>query len=122
MGQNVEIKNRVIMGDVLVVDTDRSFTGQDGHIMVPGGDGEGVPGVLAERLFALDLGIDHVFVLQNTVTARRPGGWDEESANAVTDVTHGFMRFYPDDGVDEAAGPDSEADVASQDDESGEEE
>jgi hypothetical protein len=96
MGQNVEIRNRVIMGDVLMIDTDRSFTGQDGHTIAPGEDGEGVPGVLANRLFGLDLGIDHIFVLQNSVTVRRPGGWDDEAARAVTDVTHTFLRFYPD--------------------------
>lgn len=94
MGQNVEIIDTVQMGDVLIVDTDRSFTGQDGHAITAGAVGEGVPGVLAERLFALDLGIDHVFVLQNTVTVRRPGGWDEDSAGRVSDVTHTFLRYY----------------------------
>jgi len=94
MGQNVEIIDTVQMGDVLIVDTDRSFTGQDGHAITVGTEGEGVPGLLAERLFALDLGIDHVFVLQNTVTVRRPGGWDEDSAGRVSDVTHTFLRYY----------------------------
>lgn len=100
------------MGDVLMVDTDRSFTGQDGHIIAPGDDGEGVPGVLADRLFGLDLGIDHIYVLQNTVTARRPGGWDEESAQAVTDVTHSFLRFYPDE--EEIEEPEAEDPAASE--------
>ncbi|MDX1449601.1 MAG: hypothetical protein R3246_11130, partial [Acidimicrobiia bacterium] len=81
-------------GDVLLVDTDRSLTGQDGQAMSPGAVGHGFPGRLAERLFDLDLGIDHVFVLQNTVTVRRPSGWDEESAGLVTDVTNGFLRHY----------------------------
>lgn len=85
------------MGDVLLVDTDRSFTGQDGHVMTPGSPGEAVPGLLADRLFALDLGIDHVFVLQNTVSVRRPGGWDEDSTAQVTEVTGSFLRYYPDD-------------------------
>ena len=94
MGQDVEIKDTVQMGDVLIIDTDRSFTGQDGQVITPDSDGEGVPGVLASRLFDLSLGIDHVFVLQNTVTVRRPGGWDEDSAGSVSDVTHTFLRFY----------------------------
>ena len=97
MGQNVEINDTVAMGDVLVVDTDRSFTGQDGHAMSPDGERAGVPGRLADRLFALDLGIDHVYVLQNTVTVRKPGGWDEESAGAVADTTHTFLRYYSDE-------------------------
>ncbi len=97
MGQNVEIKDTVTIGDVLIIDNDRSFTGQDGQVMTPDDEGEGVPGRLAGRLFALDLGIDHVFVLQNTVTVRRPAGWDEDSAGLVTDVTHTFLRYYSDE-------------------------
>jgi len=97
MGQDVEIRDTLVMGDVLVIDTDRSFTGQDGHSISPDSARSGVPGTLAERLFRLDLGIDHVFVLQNTVTLRRPGGWDDETAAKATDVTRFFLRHYPDE-------------------------
>lgn len=97
MGQDVVIKDTVSMGDVLVIDTDRSFTGQDGHAITPDSDRHGVPGRLADRLFGLDLGIDYVYVLQNTVTVRRRGGWDEDSAGVVTDVTGSFLRYYPDE-------------------------
>lgn len=97
MGQNVEIKDSVALGDVLVIDTDRSFTGQDGHTITPGDQDSGVPGQLANRLFGLDLGIDHVHILQNTVTIRRSGGWDEDTAGVVSDVTASFLRYYPDD-------------------------
>ena len=97
MGQNVEVKKITPVGDVLVIDTDRSFTGQDGHTITPDSDRHGVPGRLADRLFALDLGIDHVFVLQNTVTVRRAGGWDEDTAGLVSDATGTFLRFYDDE-------------------------
>jgi hypothetical protein len=97
MGQDIEIKDTMTMGDVLVIDTDRSLTGQDGHAISPGSELRGVPGMLAGRLFGLDLGIDHVYVLQNTITVRRRGGWDEDSAGVVTDVTGSFLRFYPDE-------------------------
>jgi hypothetical protein len=97
MGQNVEIKDSVTLGEVLVIDTDRSFTGQDGHKITPDSGGHGVPGRLADRLFALDLGIDHVYILQNTVTVRRSTVWDEDSAGAVGDVTESFLRYYPDE-------------------------
>jgi hypothetical protein len=96
MGQDVEIRSMVHMGDVLVIDTDRSFTGQDGDVITPDSAGDDdVSAALAARLFDLDLGIDHVFVLQNTVTVRRPGGWDEGSAAAVERMTNGFLRHYP---------------------------
>ncbi|HZD22213.1 MAG TPA: hypothetical protein VE569_02255 [Acidimicrobiia bacterium] len=94
MGQNVEINESVTLGDVLVIDTDRSFTGQDGHTITPNSGRHGVPGKLADRLFALDLGIDHVYVLQNTITVRRSAGWDEDSTDAVADVTGSFLRYY----------------------------
>lgn len=97
MGQDVVIKDSVTMGDVLVIDTDRSFTGQDGHTITPDSEAHGVPGVLARRLFSLDLGVDHVHVLQNTVTVRRPGGWSADSAGVVADVIGSFLRHYPDE-------------------------
>ena len=94
MGQNVEIKDTVAMGEILIIDTDRSFTGQDGQTITADSAGHGVPGVLADRLFALDVGINHVFVLQNTITVRRPGGWDEDLTGAVSEVTQSFLRYY----------------------------
>jgi hypothetical protein len=94
MGQTVELRSIVALGDVIVIDTDRSFTGQDGETSVPGDVGEGVPGELATRLFDLGLGIDHVFVQQNTVTVRRPGGWDAESKGLVEAVAGTFLRYY----------------------------
>jgi hypothetical protein len=99
MGQDVVIKDKVTMGDVLVVDTDRSFTGQDGHIITRDSEPHGVPGVLARRLFSLDPGVDYVYVLQNTVTVRRPTGWDEGTADAVSDVIGSFLRHYPDEAT-----------------------
>ena len=94
MGQAVVVNEVVEVGDLLLIDTDRSFTGQDGMAMSPTNPGRAVPGSLADRLFDLGLGIDHVYVLQNAVTIRRPGGWDEESKNAVTSVVEGFLLFY----------------------------
>jgi len=94
MGQTVIVNDMNELGDVLLLDTDRSFTGQDGIAMAPANRGGGVPGVLADELFDLGLGVDHVYVLQNTVTMRLPGGWDEESKAAVASVVESFLRFY----------------------------
>ena len=94
MGQTVVINNVAQMGDLLLVDTDRSFTGQDGVALSRDEPGEAVPGRLASRLFDLDPAIDHVFILQNTVTIRRPGGWDEPAESAVLGVVEGFLLFY----------------------------
>ena len=94
MGQTVVINSTVELDDILVIDTDRSFTGQDGQAISAGEQGHAVPGLLAERLFSLDIGIDHVHVLQNIITLRRSGGWDEDSAGQAVDVAGSFLRFY----------------------------
>lgn len=101
MGQNVEIKDSVTMGEILVIDTDRSFTGQDGHIITPESERHGVPGLLAQKLFELGIGVNHIYVLQNAVTVRRDGGWDEDSAGQVAKVTETFLRYYPDEETPE---------------------
>lgn len=94
MGQTVEIRAVNAVGDVMMVDTDRSFTGQDGATITPGSSRSGVPGLLADRLFGLRLGIDYVFVQQNQVTVRRTGGWDDGSKEKVGEVTRYFLRHY----------------------------
>jgi hypothetical protein len=95
MGQAVVVNQVSEAGDVLLIDTDRSFTGQDGMAMTPDQPGDAVPGTLAGRLFDLGIGIDHVYVLQNTVTVRRPGGWDDASKETVVPVVESFLLFYP---------------------------
>lgn len=94
MGQAVVINRSVEMGDLLIIDSDRSLTGQDGVALTPGARGEAVPGRLAERIFDLDPEIDHLFVLQNTITMRRRGGWDEATKSAVLSLVEGFLLFY----------------------------
>jgi hypothetical protein len=94
MGQAIVVNQVREAGEILLVDTDRSFTGQDGMVMSPDDPGSAVPATLAGRLFDLDLGIDHVYVLQNTITVRRPGGWDEAAKEAVVSVVESFLLFY----------------------------
>ena len=79
-----------------MVDTDRSFTGQDGQAISLDQPGHSVPALLGRALFDLDLGIDHLHVLQNTVSVHRPGGWDEDAIGDVTRAVGSFLRFYPD--------------------------
>ncbi len=94
MGQTVFIRDHVVMGEVLLVTTDRSFTGQDGQAITTDSPGNAVPALLGAGLFDLDLGIDHVYVLQNTVTIRRPDPWDDEAVTRARDVISDFLRHY----------------------------
>ncbi|CAN5891538.1 hypothetical protein BH23ACT5_BH23ACT5_03650 [soil metagenome] len=98
MGQTIEINQTRRIGDVLVIDTDRSLTGQDGEAYSPGYTTESasLPARLAERLFAVDGGIDRVHVMSNAVTIRRPGGWTDDTAQAASDTVAEFFVFYRD--------------------------
>ncbi len=80
MGQTIQIRDADVVGDVLLVSTDRSFTGQDGeslHPRRPIGPGAIFPAQLAARLFESDPSIDHVYVMSNVLSIRRSEGWDD---------------------------------------------
>jgi len=115
MGQIVEIRQMKELGDILLLDINRSLTGQDGQAISPAHPGTGMPGLLATKLFDLGLGIDHVYVLQNQVTIRRPSGWDESAKGQVTEATRLFLRYYPDaPGADGAPGEPAGVDEATE--------
>ncbi|MGH8911825.1 MAG: hypothetical protein ACRDVD_04880 [Acidimicrobiia bacterium] len=98
MGQTIEINGSRRIGDVLIIDTDRSLTGQDAESYTPGYTTESTtfPARLAERLFEADPDIDRVFVLSNAVSVERAGGWTDAAADAVAAIVIDFFRFYPD--------------------------
>lgn len=96
MGQTVEIRDTVELGDVFLIDTDRSLTGQDGQKITREDPGDSVPARLAAELFDLDPDIDYLFVLQNTISVRRRGGWDTEASDRVKQAMARFLRHYDD--------------------------
>jgi hypothetical protein len=96
MGQPIELSTTVL-GDVLLADTDRSVTGQDGTAYASGEEAaadERFPGRLAAALFEIDAAVDSVFVASNQVVARRGGGWDDAAVGAVTRLIEDFFIFY----------------------------
>ena len=100
MGQTIEIRRTVVVGDVLIVDADRSITGQDGEIYTgieAARRGSTFPAALAVRLFEGVPGVDHVYVMSNTVSIRRPSGWDQADVDAAAGVVSDFFRFYRED-------------------------
>lgn len=96
MGQTIEINGSRVIGDVLVVDTDRSLAGQDGEAYVPGETAESTtfPARLAERLFEADPEISRVHVMSNAFSASRPGGWNDEAKAAAEDIVIRFFEYY----------------------------
>jgi ferredoxin/flavodoxin---NADP+ reductase len=108
MGQPIEVERR-IQGDVAVFSGNRSLTGQDGagyHADDGSAENGKLSAEVARRFFALDPAIDYVYVANNHVMARRPGGWDDASLDAAGDALERFFVHY--DGatatdLDEAA-------------------
>lgn len=96
MGQTIEIRHTRRLGDVLIIDTDRSLSGQDAEAYTPGYTTESAtfPARLAELLFEVDANIDRVHVISNQVSVKRAGGWTDESATLVADTVSRFFRFY----------------------------
>lgn len=97
MGQSIQVASTTV-GDVVIFDTDRSITGQDGVVFASADEadvGGEFPAQLAARIFAGDARIDHVFVASNQVVVRRPGGWDDTVRDQIDAVVSDFFLFYP---------------------------
>lgn len=96
MGQTIEINHSRRMGDVVVMDTDRTLAGQDGEAYTPGytATSDTFPARLAERLFEADVDIDRVHVMSNAVTISRSGGWTDEAQRRAEQIVVRFFRFY----------------------------
>lgn len=106
MGQAIEIVSSRVVGDVLVIDTDRSVSGQDGVAFESLDETQALevlPARLARRLFEAIDGLTHVFAASNTVVVGRQGGWDGSTAAIAEDVVRGFFVFYGDEPAAGAA-------------------
>lgn len=98
MGQQIEILSTETVGDVLVIDTNRTLGGQDGESYADSDAARShktFPARLSARLMDLDPHIDRVFTLSNTLTVRRAGGWMPEQVEQVSESVSEFFLFYP---------------------------
>ena len=98
MGQTIEILDTTVIDRVLVIDTDRSLAGQEGEAFTAKPELDGGPTTfptrLAARLFEQLDGVDHVFVMSNAVSIRRPGGWSDDQIASASRIVAEFFRFY----------------------------
>ena len=98
MGQRIEIEGQRVIGDSLIVSTNRSFTGTDGEgfaSLAAATESSTFPARLASDLFESDDRLSRVFIHQNMVVATRSGGWEPEASNAAAKVIGEFFLFYP---------------------------
>ena len=95
MGQTVIIRDHVAVGDVLVVTTDRSFTGQDGQSMTPDSPGECRAGIAGGGAFSTSTSGSTTSTCSRT---RSPsGGLGPGTAKLearALDVISSFLRHY----------------------------
>ena len=98
MGKPIAVSGSTVVDQVLLLDTDRSITGQDGigfdspEAAAAAGT---FPARLASRLFEGVAGVTHVFVASNQVVVGRRGGWDDAAAGAAAGIVSRFFVFYP---------------------------
>ncbi len=98
MGQPIQVE-ATQLGDVVLFDTDRSITGQDGAVYASPDEAAATdefPAQLAARLFASGTGVNHVFVASNQVVVRRKGQWTSDDIAAASRIVSDFFLFYPD--------------------------
>ncbi len=96
MGQLIEVDS-VVLGDVAVFDTDRSFSGQEGetYASAAAADASGTfPGLVASALFSEFPSIVSVYVFSNTVSVRSSGGWSEDRAKAAAGIIRNSLVYY----------------------------
>src|SRR3990172_9218945 len=95
---NQKASTNLLKLPVLLRDTDRSITGQDGVEFDSAAAADPVdsfPARLASRLFAGVIGVVHVFVASNQVVVGRPEAWDGDAVASASDIVSGFFVFYP---------------------------
>lgn len=96
MGLQIEVEH-VRLGDVVIFDTDRSLSGQEGETFSDAetaGASDTFPARLAADLFAARPEIKSVYVYSNTVSVRGPGEWTSEQADLCGGVIRNCLVHY----------------------------
>lgn len=99
MGQTIQINSVTSLGRVLIIDADRSLTGQDGESFTGRQTASHVDTLaanLAVRLFEGDSEVDYIHVMSNAVSVRRRTDWSDSDAEGASGVVAEFFRVYPD--------------------------
>ncbi len=97
MGQRIEIDGTSIVGDSVILTTNRSLTGTEGEGYGSADEAKGARSFgakMASDLFEADPAIERVYVTSNVIIARRRGGWSQEAVDAVSRVVEEFFLYY----------------------------
>ena len=98
MGQSIEVEH-LLMGDVAVFDTDRSFSGQEGETYTSAADAAAsstYPGQVASELFAVIPSISSVYVFSNTISVKNSEGWNDQQLTSAAGAIRNSLIHYAD--------------------------
>ena len=96
MGQLIEVET-IMLGNVVIFDTDRTLSGQDGESFTDGATAVAsgtYPGQLAGALFAHDDTIASVYVYSNAISVSRSKDWTDSQATEASVVVRNFLVHY----------------------------
>lgn len=96
MGQQIEIKSSVVLGNMLVIDTNRTLTGQNGEAYASLKDAVGptLPAELAGSLFSALGAVDHVFTASNSVSVRSTEAWNDAEVATANATVRNFFTYW----------------------------
>ena len=96
MGLQIEVE-QIRLGEVVIFDTDRSLSGQEGETFPDAeaaASADTFPARLAVDLFAARPEITSVYVYSNTISVRGPGEWSNEAADACEGAIRNCLVHY----------------------------
>ena len=96
MGQLIEV-DHLVLGDVALFDTDRSFSGQEGETYpdeATASASSTVPAKVAAELFAAVPSLLSVYVFSNTVSVSRTGGWSPDHLRTAGEIIRNSLVHY----------------------------
>ena len=96
MGLQIEVE-QIRLGDVVIYDTDRSLSGQEGETFPDAetaASSDTFPARLAADLFAARPEITSVYVYSNAISVRGPGEWSAEAADLCGGVIRNCLVHY----------------------------
>jgi hypothetical protein len=98
VGQQIEIKSSVVLGNMLVIDTNRTLTGQNGEAYASLDDAVGptLPAELAGSLFSSLGDVDHVFTASNSISVRAKQAWSEPDVAIANATVRNFFTYWDD--------------------------
>jgi hypothetical protein len=97
VGQNIEMSERTVVGDVVILTLNRNLTSMATRAFTESPSevaADDFVALLAKRVFDADSNVTRVYAAANAVQVTRTGGWDADTDGAVDAIVADLYRFY----------------------------